>query len=233
MPWRIRAPATAFLLTPKASAMRDIGTPSSESSRSRVTAGASQIIDVGQFVGRRGASCRYPSFRRGCPLPTLANVFIMDGVRYLLSDVAFQLVAKSYILIPLALRQSCSCIKLSQQIFDSIAMPGGEGSFQHELGDLFAFLCANGAIAPAEGSDNGCDGIAGLSIAIADFSQPIEQGLGGFLRRGWRIRAGLSVCSRLRPGHRPTPKFTPITPPLAACAPAAPQPPSRPLPRRR
>src|SRR5215471_1886777 len=71
MPWRIRAPATAFLLTPKASAMRDIGMPSAESSRSLVIAGSSQVMcQVGQFVGRRGASCRYPSVLRGCPLLT-------------------------------------------------------------------------------------------------------------------------------------------------------------------
>src|SRR5215475_2736102 len=62
MPWRIRAPATAFLLTPKASAMRDIGMPSAESSRSLVIAGSSQVMcQVGQFVGRRGASFGYPS----------------------------------------------------------------------------------------------------------------------------------------------------------------------------
>src|SRR5215467_10288031 len=71
MPWRIRAPAAAFLLTPKASAMRDIGMPSAESSRSLVIAGSSQVMcQVGQFVGRRGASFGYPSVLRGCPLLT-------------------------------------------------------------------------------------------------------------------------------------------------------------------
>src|SRR5215472_1732962 len=70
MPWRIRAPATAFLLTPKAPAIRDIGTPSAESSRSRVIAGASQITarSVGQFVGRRGASFACSCVLCGCPL---------------------------------------------------------------------------------------------------------------------------------------------------------------------
>src|SRR5215471_17205660 len=68
---RMRAPATAFLLTPKASAMRDIGMPSAESSRSLVIAGSSQVMcEVGQFVGRRGASFGYLSVLRGCPLLT-------------------------------------------------------------------------------------------------------------------------------------------------------------------
>src|SRR5215475_7126125 len=71
MPWRIRAPATAFLLTPKASAMRDIGMPSAESSRSRGIAGSYQgMCQEGEFVGQRGASFGHPSVLRGCPLLT-------------------------------------------------------------------------------------------------------------------------------------------------------------------